>query len=218
MAEIEAVGSGLGKAFKGKNTAVFVAVGAALGAVTLMMKSGSGSGSTSSGSDVTATQEAQALAQVIQQNQAATGQMMQQMDAKNTEALNAISQSMRDMSSTLGQNIQSLNTAQTAINSKVDTMYSTVHDIQSTTSQAAYSAASKPATSKDPVAITVAAGSPEAAYLKQEYGDKVNIIESTANQFVGKERPQTNAMYQQFLASQGVTPVQQLSEGQLWKY
>jgi hypothetical protein len=103
-------------------------------------------------------------------------------------------------------------------NSKVDTMYSTVHDIQSTTSQAAYSAASKPATSKDPVAITVAAGSPEAAYLKQEYGDKVNIIESTANQFVGKERPQTNAMYQQFLASQGVTPVQQLSEGQLWKY
>lgn len=66
--------------------------------------------------------------------------------------------------------------------------------------------------------IQVAAGSPEARYLNDEYGGKIHIIVGTANQFVGIERPQTNQLYENWLGNFGIAPQNRLTDAQLWTY
>ena len=60
--------------------------------------------------------------------------------------------------------------------------------------------------------VTVVKGSPEEAILRAQYGDKVNINYGDRNQFVGKDRYETNKMYQEAIGQAGN------DAGDLWGY
>jgi hypothetical protein len=68
----------------------------------------------------------------------------------------------------------------------------------------------------DKPTVVVVPGSVDEAILRAQYGDKINIQYGNANQFSGRDRIDTNKQYQNYLASQGITPVS--SGGDLWSY
>ncbi len=62
--------------------------------------------------------------------------------------------------------------------------------------------------------VIVKKGSPDETILRKQYGDSINIQYGSGNEFVGKDRIETNKMYQSILG----TPKNPVSTDQMWGY
>lgn len=217
-----------------KNKKVLLALGG-VGVVLLVWKpwqSGGGSapapsidyGSAAGSPD----QSAQIASQINQVQSSIMGQVGDMLTTyrdqqnANTQALSqgftqALTQ-MQEQNATLNSKIvdqmnTTLSSFQTQLQNQSSYFTQTVNRVAQT---AAPAQVSNPTPTKP--TITVAAGSPEAQYLNDEYGGKINLVLSTSNQFVGSDRVATNQMYRNYLGSQGIAPSNSLSADQLWKY
>ena len=178
------------------------------------------------------------------QNQtlATVGQMLQGYQNQQTDSLTAMSQEFgqamsgissqtqtmlqtyqQQLAETQKQNQDTLNTISAGFAQSIAGLTSKVQQLQAQPVQQApapwyqpiASMFTPPAVPPKPT-VTVALGSAESRYITQEFGTAVNIQYSNQNQFVGAERPQTNQMYVNYLASLGVAPQHQLSTAELW--